>query len=429
MYVAVMMLALSTGLGLLAFQTSTTELQISSYAGNEAASMYLAESGVDKALSWIAHPGPSPDPVFFGSLAAPAAHCSGDRDKPDFQAPPSLLNDTISGPFSELREVGKIVDIRLYKPSNEQKGICVIESKAQTGAGAVKVVSVEITRSPLGPITAGAQGQGANEAGPIWVHWGMIRYAGAADLGRSIDEIPIKDPDAQPSAASYAGGDDRKDAWMEIHVEKNIVQPRSADRSNIYPNDPSVALDSFDVGALKEFARKYGSYYVISPDGKLEQANGVTGDFDEIFNVPGKDFGLVYVDRIPGYSGPEATPIRGGNYKGYFYIAGDVQIQGYQPGQTVQASAPPWKGHPPQPFTLSNMNLDGLLYVDGHVTLQGYFSIYGAAYARMGFTGPGARLLEIWYNNDFKSAAYAGLPSIIRLKGTWRSTPIPASDM
>lgn len=425
MFVAIMMLALSTGLGLLAFHVSTTELKIANHEEDVLSPTYLAESGIEKVLSWIAHPDRSPDPLFFGSLSSPTAHCSGRRGSPDFKVSASLLQDTIGGPFSELNGMGKVVDISLYEPSNKVKGICAIESQAQAPSTAAKSVRVEITRSPLEPITAGIQGAGTNIS-PVWTHWGIVRYAGSAALG-PVNNIPAKDPSVPPNIRSYIEDGNRKDAWLEIHVAEDILDayPKSPikglpydQRTNVFENDPSVTLDQWNSNEVRNFAKKYGSYYVISSTGKLEQGTVVKGSFDEIFDKPGKDFGLVYIDRTQNSA--KELIIKGGNYKGYFYIAGDVQVLGDHPGQTVNAQPPPKTAGDLQSMTLSNINLDGLLYVSGHLTLQQRFSIYGAAYSGEGFAGPGASSLEVWYNSDFKRAIYAGVPSIVRLKGTWR---------
>lgn len=61
MFVAVMVLSLGTSFAFLAYQVSTTELNISRYAENEAAVQYLAESGVEKVVSWATEPAHSPD--------------------------------------------------------------------------------------------------------------------------------------------------------------------------------------------------------------------------------------------------------------------------------------------------------------------------------------------------------------------------------
>ncbi|MFQ5588908.1 MAG: hypothetical protein ACE5F7_08705, partial [Nitrospiria bacterium] len=78
MFVTVMILSLGTTFAFLAFQVSSTELQISRHSEDEVVAQYLAESGVEKVLSWGTLPATSPDPAFFASL--PEGNCVGDRD-------------------------------------------------------------------------------------------------------------------------------------------------------------------------------------------------------------------------------------------------------------------------------------------------------------------------------------------------------------
>src|SRR5581483_9112118 len=287
-FVAIMMLVLSTGLGFLAFRVSLTELQISSYEKNELAAGYLADSGVEKILFWISAPSESPNPPFFESLGPlHQLRCTGDRTRPDFELPSSLLEDLASGPFSELKEIGKIADIRIYR-GEHPKGFCTVEVKSQSGKGAAKMIRVELTRSPIPPLTAAIQG-GGNPAlpSPVWAHWGKIRYMGDANLGGSIQRIPIKNSTSPPGSAPYTESGANQDPWLEIEVEKRIQNPlpdRGAgsgaggegnqpypDRPNVSENVRTASLDSIDLGELKSYIKKYGNYYVVSPVGHLEE--------------------------------------------------------------------------------------------------------------------------------------------------------------
>lgn len=426
---AVMLLVLATGLGLLAFHVSTGELQISAYPGRELASTYLAESGVEKVLAWVADPARSPDPPFFAAL--PTRRCSGERTSPDFQLANALMDDAGEGPFSELKERGKIVDLRLYKPSHPD-GLCTVQSGAVAGRGAVKVVRVEIARSPLPPITAGIQGFGETGASaPIWGHWGPIRYTGAVRFGARPDRIPMISRTLSPHSHLYTEEGPNEDPVMEIHVEREIEGPSIQGRPNVYQNDNTVLLDSATpekFTEIKRFIKSRGGYYVVSPSGRLEQ-NGIDrGEFDDIFGSPGGESALAWIDVLPGYS--STAPVRLGrkNYRGYFYFSGSVQIQEdrFQNGMTVQARSHPWFATHPHPIALDHVRLDGFFYVSGVIELQGPFTAYGALYAGQGFTGPGAENLQVWYNKDFASAAYSNISPMIRLKGTWRYIP---SDM
>lgn len=442
-FVAVMMLMLSTGLGLLAFQISSTELQISSYGKNDLAAGYLAEAGIEKILSWISQPAKSPNPVFFESLGpVKRVRCSGDQTHPDFQLSSALLDNTASGPFSELTEMGRILDLRLYR-GEHPKGLCRVEVKAESGRGAIKIVRVELAKSPIQPMTAGIQGAGnAAAASPIWAHWGKIRYTDSAHLGNSISKIPMRNSIMIPNEQPYTEGGLNQDPWLEIRVEQRIEHPLSdrsslngdpnlleeenrpyADRPNVYEKS-AVSLDTVDLDDLKRYVKMYGIYYVVTPAGRLEQ-NGVDqGTFDQLFSSPASGHRLVWVDLVPGYSSSEPILMAQNHYKGHFYFTGNVQIKGNRQGETVQAQTPPWPSTTSQQVELTGINLDGFLYAIGEINLQGAFSAYGALFAGQGFTGPAANDLEVWYNHNYSSANYSGLSPVIRLKGTWHTLPV-----
>lgn len=425
-FAALLLLVLSTGLGLLAFHVSTGELHISAYAGRELASTYLAESGVEKVLSWAAEPARSPDPAFFAEL--PTRRCAGERASPDFHLSDAHMDDEGDGPFAEISERGKIVDLRLYKPSHPD-GVCTVQIEAVSGKGAAKVIRVEIARNPMPPVTAGIQGFGETGfSAPVWGHWGPIRYTGNARFGARPDRIPMLDPTLSPHPRPYTDEGPNEDPVVKIRVEREIEGPSGQTHPNVYQNDNTVRLDSVtpnQFSEIKNFIKRQGGYYIVSPSGRLEQ-NGVDrGEFDDIFGNPGEEHVLAWIDVLPGYSPPAPTRLGRKNYKGYFYFSGSIQIQEdrFQNGMTVQARAHPWSAAHPAPIQLNHLRLDGLFYVLGAIDLEGPFSAYGALYAGKGFTGSGAENLQVWYNKDFASADYSSVPPLIRLKGTWRPLP------
>jgi len=436
LFIAIMMLSLVTGIGLLSFNVSSTELLISNYGGHELASTYLTESGVDLVLGWATYPERSPDPDFFKQLPTKACMVTNSGNTPyDFRVPPSYFLDP-SIPFSEIGDMGNIVDIIFYK-SQRPDSLCTIEVKSVSTKGSVKRVRVDITRSDMRPITAGVQGLGnPTLAAPVWVHWGEIRYKGQAHLGTGlpgiaripdlIEDQTLHPPDGMP----YLDVPGNEDHWLKIHVEQEILQPTPHDsQTNLYEGEGNtLVLDTFNLNDMQKMIMQYGDYYVVSCSGILTQ-NGVDkGTFDEIFYPASQEYRLAWIDLVPGACGPDPDPVislGGGSYKGYFYFSGDITIQGGQAGQSVAAASPPWPNldSPRRAVPLSDINMDGLLYVKGKINLGGSFSVYGSAFSEHGFTGEDAARLEVWYNHSFKSAIYSGLPPIVLLKGTWKALP------
>lgn len=431
MFVAVMMLSLVTGLGLLSFHVSSTELLIANYSEYELASSYLAESGVDQVLAWAAYPDRSPNPDFFRQLPTTPCSVNNSGSTPyDYRVDGSyFLNPHI--PFSEIGDMGKIVDIRFYR-SLHPESICTLEIKSVSTKGSVKRVRVDISKNEMRPITAGVQGLGnPGVSSPVWVHWGKIRYTGQAKLGTGDAGIvripePIADPASNPpNAMPYVEGLGNQDHWLEIRVEEEIFEPSYPDVQTNLQEEVEVALDAIDLDDLKKTIMTYGNYYVVSCTGTLMQDGIEKGTFDDIFHPASEEYKLAWIDVEPGGCSPSPDPVitlGGGTYKGYFYFSGDITIHGGESDQSVEASSPPWptSDAPRRGVTLTNINMDGLLYVQGKIDLQGPFSVYGAVFSERGFTGDDATRLEVWYNQSFESGAYSGLPPIVLLKGTWK---------
>ncbi len=365
LFTALMILTLTTGLGMMAFRVSTTELQISTYSGEEAAALSLAESGIEKLFSWTTEPAGSPNPSFFNALSKKP--CSGERVLPDFKASPLFLEEAEQGPFSELKEIGTLTDLRLYQSSRDGSGVCVAESNGTTRKGATKTVRVEIAKHPLPALTAGIMGAGAAVKGAA--ETGAIGEGGAGTEEGTIDSR----------------------RWNDV----------------------------------KAFIQKRGGYYVISPSGFLSQNGVEIGSFDKIFKEPNHKHFLAWIDVIPGYSRPGPIEIDGGGYRGYFYFAGDVQIRENSLRNTIDVRALNLSATDSEGESLSvdSVHLDGFFYTLGQVDLQGPFRVHGAVFAGAGLTGPYADQLQVWYNRDFGSADYPDVPPFVRLKGSWRSHP------
>ncbi len=456
MLVTLMLLSLGTSFAFLAFQVSTTDLSIARYSEGEAAVQYLAESGVEKVVSWAYDPANSPDPVFFGNLLT--NNCNQAKETPDFPnaadlriAPfpdfPAYLGDPDNGPFAELKDIGKITDIQLYTPTHLTKGICTVEVTAMTPQGAGAKVRVNIATNPMGSITAGIQGNGdagepdAKNTFPVWVHWGEIRYTGQADLGEDIRIVPQRDPDFLPNRERYSTGEENYDTnfdpFLRLQVENEITAPlldkvgdSYSSRDNVIQNGgSSVQLDDIDFLQIKSFIRKHGEYYTVSEDGQhllqngqhiLDEDGNHIDSFDAVFHEKTDKYQLVWIEN----TGAPQLKITLGRFKGYFYFSGGIDIAGHVSGRIVPAMPPPIMDLPGRALNLTRINLEGLFAVQETIHLRDYFRIYGAFYSTGGFTGRNAFQLQVWYNNDFASGIYPGVRNITPLVGTWQSVPI-----
>ena len=448
MFVAVMILSLGTSVAFLALQVATTELSIARYSEGESQVAYLAESGVEKVMSWISNPPASPNPGFFKNL--PSTPCSGTKTDPDFPlsaelaiAPfsdfASYLRDTASGPFSELSGLGKITQIQLYAPVHTQ-GLCTVEVTAATHGGAGTKIRVHITKNPLGKITAGIQGHGGvGSTFPVRGHWGEIRYTGRASFGSDIRIVPALDSAALPNADPYDPGnhDVNIDPFLKVKVEQAISAP-TPDNGDSYISRPNIAqnqgaaaaLDELDFEAIKSFIKKHGEYYTVSEDGQhllkngqhlLDEHGNHADSVDAVFHGKTDQSRFVWIEN----AGKPAHRISGGRFKGHFYFSGGVSIDSDVSGRTVTARSPKVLGYPEGvQIELSQINVEGLFAAKEKIHLQRVFRVYGAIYSIGGYTGPGGAELEVWYNAQFSKGIYAEVLPVVPLVGTWLSRPL-----
>lgn len=443
MFVVIMILALGSAFALLAFQVSSTELAIARYGEDEVTAQYLAESGIEKVLSWATSPNRSPRPVFFASLSK--NNCTGNRESPDFPKPEFkndrdfMENTSAAAPFSSFKNLGKIVDLRLYAPTHLAEGICTVEVTSETATGARAKVRVNIALNPLGKITAGIQGAGNEHSpSPLWVHWGEIRYIKNVHLGPDLARVPLLDSSAFPTGEPYSI--QVEDPFMTLNVQGKILSP-IPDNQDTYLSRPnatqnkgsSLTLDQMKTQGLRSFIKKQGDYYTVSADGQHLLKNGAhildkdgnhIDHFDDIYNGETGRSHLVWIDN----HNTSALKISGGKFKGYFYFSGAIVIEGGVQGREVSAQSPPVASYPDGlEVQLSNINLEGLFAAKDVIELKDRFTAYGALYGLKGFKGKGASDLEVWYNARFAQSIYPGIRTVTPLIGTWVSVPIDAS--
>jgi len=413
MVIALIMLATATMLSMAALRSSATELLISRYAGDTYATGYTAESGVETVLSWVALPEQSPNSSFFRALSTTV--CVNEQDNPDFLIESPALDAFVPS----LGGVSAVTKIMLYK-SVHAEGVCRVESWAITGFDGTKGVKTDLTRGPMKPVTAGLQAEGdPQEINPYFVHWGTVKYFGDLRLPDDLSVLPATG--GIPSAIPYSEPGPNEDPWFALWVDGTVMNASGPNGgpfpSNVHPNTDSLQRDDLSMDAVKPFAKQYGEYYQVSPDGMLEYAGVSQGSFDDLFGQVTENHRLVYIERKAGYSNDQPLYLQGGPYRGYFFIEGEVIVGGGQTGMTVEGASPPWPTVP-QAMTLTDIHLDGLLYAEGNIELQDRFAVYGALITGQQFTGL-ANALEVWYNHDYESATYSSLPILIPIKETW----------
>lgn len=158
---------------------------------------------------------------------------------------------------------------------------------------------------------------------------------------------------------------------------------------------------------VKRFVKRYGRYLALSQQGNLIE-NGVDiGTFDAVF--ANKNSGLVFIDIMESHTSLNPLKIGKGSYKGYFYFAGDIKIEGDQE-------------------TVPGLGLVGFFYTQGSMILDNQFSVYGALYAGSGFEGDGISQDNITYNQDYitynevyADGLFKGVLPVVPIIGTQRT--------
>ena len=217
----------------------------------------------------------------------------------------------------------------------------------------------------------------------------------SASSGKTAKVTLAKNP-MPPMADAIYGLEDRA-STSPVFVQGSI---------RFKSDDPELETR---MNTIRKFAKRFGRYFIVSPEGTLEENGVERGTFDAIFahkegNAPRENNNmLVFIDTVEKHSSLDPLKIGRGHYKGYFYFFGDIEIEGGGNGLSV----------------LINPDLSGFFYTRGRIVLDGRLSVYGALYTGLGFEGDGVPQMEVWYNSNYQSGSYKGVLPLIPLAGTW----------
>ncbi|NOY46554.1 MAG: hypothetical protein GXP50_14055, partial [Deltaproteobacteria bacterium] len=207
----------------------------------------------------------------------------------------------------------------------------------------------------------------------------------------------------------------------------------------------SEMLRELDYDTMKALAQDRGVYWYTLPSGQLRNpATGdVVADLDSLLDMPGPglpgayhDGEFIFIDTFGTTTTPpsttgvdiDSTPTGAlpsfqiGNIytEGIIYIAGSLDFKGGGGGSNLTVTTPPQydtrydhndptatftegdlpirsdPAQPQQTVTLSSINVNGGIYLDGEALFSGSPSVFGAITAERGYQGNGTP--EIWYN-------------------------------
>nr|MBI3612922.1 hypothetical protein [Nitrospirota bacterium] len=356
-------------LGGVAMNLAMTETSALARHMEEKNGLLLAESGVEQVVAWLTHgdlplPGGAPAPDRF----------TGTEDRPDVEldaARPDdnrILRGIGAGEYRALADLGRIVRTRLYGPGLPD-GFCTVEVTAESGSGVRRTVSLEFGRVEIPPLEAAV-------------------YTGGLFAGSSDPESG-----SQPNVLAH---------W-----------------SAIVPNRPP---SPWQYQVFKEYAKRFGSYYVpdregrLYKDGRMDPSAALTPA--EVFGskTVGDQRGLVFIDTLdqekPAVENLAIIVLDSPYMEGAFYVNAHVILRPEGRGETIPALSPPTEG------LEGGVTIRGVLHASGTLKVDGQPRVFGAVVAERGLVGSG--LLEVWYNADLGRGRIQGLPVVFPVRGTWR---------
>jgi hypothetical protein len=463
------LLLLISLLGISSFRWSIDELEISANDSAWVESLYLAESGIVLVNEWFQDPGLFPGrgtypagfsggggPDFFRKRRTDARGASsfldgngvsqftGTPEKPDWQYETGDGQDELLG--NDFNDLGRLEMLKVFAPVLSG-GVCTVEATGISNSGLRRSVSVQLVPGAVPAFLSALQtGNGAVHPIPVEVHWGDVRVRREADLGGSLEALPVKDSAAAIDGADYAAGV-RRDGWLDFYSGREVVNPVSfgcvgcdqpflhEGHANVFQNqeryEPVFALDEWDYRRVKSLAREAGAYFGSDPSGNLYR-DGVRDashrtTLGQFLSANGRAGGrnLVFIDTVDGQP-PDGTNLAeliwpAGYNRGLFFINADLVLEAASGGGTREVLSPPREGTADEStrrsVRLSGIHVDGVLAVAGRITALGHTRIFGSVSAVNGFAGSGKP--EVWYDADLRSGTFSGLPVVAPFKGSW----------
>ncbi len=472
---SILVLSMLLVLGSLSMRLAMQEIMSVRAAADEAAARHLAEAGVGLVVQWFHDPGsvplslgsarflkrydlPDTGPSFFSAQGY--SQFTGTQVNPDVWLDGTkpedhrVLDESVTALFQTFPSLGRIVHVKVFGPSRLGL-LCTVEVSAAQGE-ASKTVSVQLRSPMIPPVRAGvqvgarpsAEGPTAQEEFlPVWVHWGDLKAKGDVSLNRR-DMIPEKTMLARVTQQPYADMAHREDRWLDFWVggEAFFDSPSAPGPEevpeNVHPRqdpDPGLQLDLWDYATLKEAAQLFGSYYVtgwdglLYPDGIIVAGLGLTPDMVFESEGVGDRRGLVFIDTLdqqpPDSTNLGTIVLEAAYAEGVFVANAHVVWRPRGQSRRLSALAPPPEGSSAigerVPIQLEAINLAGVLYVAGNITIEAALRAYGSVVAEgvirqaSGTSG----VLEIWYDHDLASGYFRGVPVVHIAPGTWIEHP------
>lgn len=444
---------------------------ISATVGREAAvAQQLADGAGELVISWFHHPqtiSASPSissvvakqyrtadgaPSFFD--AGSRSQFVGSTSQPDLRfhadnpSDNSLLNDPQTGLFRAVHHLGTVEDLKIYAPSMPGL-LCTVDTTVATRMGKSfrQSTVMQLGTVNLPPLRAAVQvsrnlgllqpgGQAA-----VGVHWGDLRIGGDWVVSR-VEEVPVRTALAPVTGAGYDETVQREDRWLDAWIGGQVrtMQTFSGEQVGLPPNVhqqqnpvPGLLVDQWDYETVKKAAKRHGSYFAIDrdgflyPEGVVQPGRGISPDVALRSTEVGDRRGLIFIDTLdqtaPRPDNLGVLTLRAAYIEGVVVMQGHVVLTPSGTGQSLLVFSPPTSAVQSEtsrlPVQIARVNLNGVLWAAGDVTIAGNAKVYGAVAAGGTITSISGGTLEVWYDTDIREGLYRGVPVVYKAPGTW----------
>ena len=382
---------------------------------------------------------------FIGTVDRPDLHLDASRS-----ADQHLLNDSSTGIFRALQDLGSVQSLKVYAPDTPGL-LCAMEATVTPANSSVRhAVSMQLSALEIPALRAGVQvggNLGLQQVGPesgALVHWGDVTVGGDLVLQR-LEDIPVRGGSVPITGLSYRDMSHREDRWSSMWAGGAVhLMQRSPGQTgdvalptNVHAHRlpmPGLRRDHWGYEQLKQLALKYGTYLAIDregllyPGGMVEPGHGVRpDDYLRSRNV-GDARGLLFVDTLdrtaPRADNLGVLRLNASYLEAILVVQGHVIVSPSASGQSLSTLSPSLEGSGAAAsrtaVQLSNIHLNGVLYAAGNITLDRPSRVFGAIAAEGTITTdrPGTTV-EVWYDSEMGRGLFRGIPVVLRAPGTW----------
>jgi hypothetical protein len=144
--------------------------------------------------------------------------------------------------------------------------------------------------------------------------------------------------------------------------------------------------------------------------------------------LPGDQQGLIFIDTLdqlpPRADNLGVLRVQSPYLEATVVMQGHVHLNPSGLGATIKALSPSSSDLNGTvirvPVQLPGIQVNGVLYATGNITVTGKSKMYGAVVSGGTIAGTDSRsALEVWYDHDIGQGWFRGLPVVYRAPGTW----------